>query len=110
VGPYLQQAAIAAVPLLHGSGTRFKILEALACMTPVISTTLGAQGLDLVPGESIMLADAGPDFAQTMINLLNDGARRSRLAQNGMKTLKNQYSFDANTQRMRQLVMELISE
>ncbi|MCP4525596.1 MAG: glycosyltransferase [Aestuariibacter sp.] len=110
VAPYLRRAAIAAVPLLHGSGTRFKILEAFACKTPVVSTTLGAQGLDLISGENIMLADTGPDFAQAIVSLLKHSPRRSRLAQNSSNILRNQYGFDANTQRIRQLVMEMMSK
>jgi glycosyltransferase involved in cell wall biosynthesis len=109
VAPYLRRATIAAVPLLHGSGTRFKILEAFTCETPVVSTTLGAQGLDLVPGESIMLADTGPDFAQAIVNLLKHSPRRSRLAQNGLNILRKQYSFDVNTQRIRKFVIQTIA-
>ena len=53
VRPYLHGALLAIVPLLHGGGTRLKILEALACALPVVSTTLGAEGLDTVPGRTL---------------------------------------------------------
>ena len=95
--PYFRRATIAVVPLLYGSGTRIKILEALACKTPVVSTTLGAQGLDLVHGVNIMLADTGLNFAKTLLNLLRDSTQRSKLAQNGMNILRDKYSFDLNT-------------
>jgi glycosyltransferase involved in cell wall biosynthesis len=108
IAPYLRRAAVAVVPLLHGSGTRFKILEAFACETPVVSTTLGAQGLDLTPGENILLADSGPDLAQAIVGLLTDKPKRARLARNGLNVLKKQYSFEKNSQRIRQLVEALV--
>lgn len=107
VAPYLGKATIAAVPILHGSGTRFKILEALSCAVPVVSTTLGAQGIDLVSGESAMIADSATEFAQAIINLLKDNSKRTRLAHNGLKVLKNNYNFDTNTQRIRQILEDL---
>jgi glycosyltransferase involved in cell wall biosynthesis len=109
--PYLRRATIAVVPLLHGSGTRFKILEAWACETPVVSTTLGVQGIDLTPGqEDVILADSGPDFAREVIALLQDGAKRSLLTQNGLNTLRNEYSFEVNTWRVQRLIEESIAQ
>ena len=110
VTPHLRRAVLTVVPLLQGSGTRFKILESLACQTPVVSTTVGALGLDLVPGESAMLADTEVDFAQTVVSLLKDGSRRSRLARNGLSILRDQYSFDVNTERLRKLIKEVMVE
>ena len=68
--PYLRHATIAVVPILHGSGMRFKILEALAAEVPIVSTTLGAQGIAVTHGESIMLADNPTDFANAILTLL----------------------------------------
>jgi glycosyltransferase involved in cell wall biosynthesis len=108
VVPYLRKATIAVVPLLHGSGTRIKILEALACETPVVSTTIGAQGLDLIPEKSILLADTGLKFAQMILHLLDDREKRSNMAQIGLNILRKRYGFDSNTKYIRQLITNLI--
>jgi glycosyltransferase involved in cell wall biosynthesis len=107
VVPYLRQATIAVVPLLHGSGTRFKILEALACELPIVSTTLGAQGINVLSGESAILADSGHDFAQAVVTLLKDAKKRAPLAQNGLTVLRKNYSFEVNTERIKRLVESL---
>jgi glycosyltransferase involved in cell wall biosynthesis len=108
VVPYLQLATVVVVPLLHGSGTSFKVLEALACRAPVVSTTLGARGLDL--GESIVIADRGPDFAQAIVSLIENAPKRLSLAQNGLRMIRSQHSFALNTERIRQLVIGLTAE
>jgi glycosyltransferase involved in cell wall biosynthesis len=66
----IARAKVAIVPLLAGSGTRFKILEAWAAATPVISTTIGAEGLGAVPGKHLAIADDAPAFAASVVNVL----------------------------------------
>jgi hypothetical protein len=61
--PELARAKVAVVPLLSGSGTRVKIIEAWAAGVPVISTTIGAEGLPYTAGEDILIADTGEEFA-----------------------------------------------
>jgi glycosyltransferase involved in cell wall biosynthesis len=107
---YLRQATVAIVPLFYGSGTRFKILEAWACETPVVSTTLGAQGINLVSGHSVILADSGTEFAHAIVGLLQDRKKRSQLAKNGLNRLKTDYGFEVNTQRIRQLIEAVLAK
>jgi len=71
--PYLCHAQVALVPLFFESGTRFKILEAGACGIPVVSTTLGAEGIDVVHGKNILIADEPADFADAVVRILGDG-------------------------------------
>jgi glycosyltransferase involved in cell wall biosynthesis len=79
--PHWRRAAIAIVPLLEGGGTRLKILEAAACGVPVVSTAAGAEGLDFVAGEEILIGAGAEDFAAGVARLLADaGARRSQAA------------------------------
>jgi polysaccharide biosynthesis protein PslH len=79
--PHWGRAAVAIVPLLEGGGTRLKILEAAACGVPVVSTAIGAEGLDFVAGEEILLGDGAEAFAAAVARLLGDaGARRSQVA------------------------------
>jgi glycosyltransferase involved in cell wall biosynthesis len=75
----LARAKLAVVPLLSGSGTRFKILEAWAASRAVVSTTLGAEGLDARDGEHLVIADDPEAFATAIARLLRDDALRARL-------------------------------
>jgi len=70
--PYLCHADVALVPLFFESGTRFKILEAGACGIPIVSTTLGAEGLPLQDGKEILIADEPEPFAQAIVRLVRD--------------------------------------
>ena len=79
--PHWREAAVAVVPLLAGGGTRLKILEAAAAGVPVVATSVGAEGLDFVNGEEILLRDGPAEFAGAVADLLGDeGARRRQAA------------------------------
>ena len=79
--PYLREAAVFAVPLRIGGGTRLKIFEAMAAGKAVVSTSIGAEGLDVRDGRDIILADTPPRFASAIISLLADADRRRQLGQ-----------------------------
>ncbi len=81
VEPHIAGAAVFIMPLRMGSGTRLKLLEALAAGKAVVSTTLGAEGYDLKPGEHLLLADTPADFAAAVLDLLADSGRRAALGQ-----------------------------
>ena len=70
--PYLKHAKVSIVPLRFESGTRFKILEAGICSIPVVSTTLGAEGLDVENGENIIIADSPAEFAKSILKIINN--------------------------------------
>jgi len=70
--PYWARAAVAVVPLLAGGGTRLKILEAAACGVPVVSTPVGAEGLDFAGGSEILIAQGAEEFARAVAKLLAD--------------------------------------
>ncbi|MEO3749483.1 glycosyltransferase family 4 protein [Streptomyces sp. B6B3] len=78
--PRLRAADLVVVPLRVGSGTRIKILEAFAHGVPVVSTTIGAEGLDAVPGEHLAVADTADGLARHCADLLTDPARRTTMA------------------------------
>jgi glycosyltransferase involved in cell wall biosynthesis len=79
--PHWARAAVAIVPLLAGGGTRLKILEAAACGVPVVSTSVGAEGLALEAGTEIRLCDEPERFAEAMVSLLTDREAARRQAQ-----------------------------
>ena len=94
VQPYLAAAQVAVVPLLTGGGTRLKILEALAMQRAVVSTTLGCEGISCVPGSHLLTADDATIFAQAVVALLGNEARRSCLGQAGRELVEKFYSWD----------------
>jgi glycosyltransferase involved in cell wall biosynthesis len=92
---HLAEAKVCLVPLLSGSGTRFKILEAWAAGRAVVSTTLGAEGLDARDGEHLLLADDPDDFADAVVRLLNDSPLRARLGDAGRALYQERFTWPA---------------
>ena len=90
----LARAKVAVVPLLAGSGTRLKILEAWAAAVPVVSTTLGAEGLGARDGESLLLADSGPAFAEAVSRLLACTELRKSLGAAGRLLLEKEFTWE----------------
>jgi glycosyltransferase involved in cell wall biosynthesis len=93
VRPYLARAAAFVVPLRIGAGTRLKILEAMAAGRAVVSTSVGAEGLELQPGQEFLLADSPTDFAAACTQLLGDHARRDRLGLMGRRAVESRYDW-----------------
>jgi glycosyltransferase involved in cell wall biosynthesis len=93
VAPYIEQASAVVVPLRIGGGTRLKIVEALAKGKPVISTRLGAEGLDVVDGEHLLLADEPADFADRVERVLGDPSLAERLGAAGRRLMEDRYSW-----------------
>jgi len=93
VRPHVAEAAVFVVPLRVGGGTRLKIFEALSMGKAVVSTTVGAEGLPLVPGEHYLRADEPADFARAVVALLRDPARRRRLGAAGRDLVEARYGW-----------------
>ncbi len=93
VRPYVNRATISIVPLRLGGGTRLKILESFSMGKPVVSTTIGAEGIEAVHGESIMIADDPRAFADTVVTLLRDEQLRRKLSRNGHETMMEKYEW-----------------
>lgn len=92
VAPYLAETAAFVVPLLSGGGMRVKILDAWSWGVPVVSTRLGAEGIDVRPGEDALLADTPDSFADACIRLLTDVDLRVRLGRAGRAAVEDRYS------------------
>lgn len=89
----LKEGTLEIVPLRIAGGSRLKILEAFAAKVPVLSTTVGAEGLNIENGTNIVLADTPATFADRCIELLDDSAKRARLVQAGRKLVEEQYDW-----------------
>lgn len=92
------------VPLRKGSGTRLKILEALALGTPVVSTTKGVEGLALRPGEELLVADTPAEFAAATLLLLSQPGLRAHLAAAGRRAVRQHYDWRTSGDRLDELL------
>lgn len=97
-------ANVAVAPLLRGSGTRVKIIEAWAFGVPVVSTTVGAAGLGAEEGENILTADSPMDFARAVISVLTDSDLAVRLAAAGRAKVERSYDREAVVASTREIL------
>jgi polysaccharide biosynthesis protein PslH len=104
VRPYLWGASLSIVPLRIGGGTRLKIYESMAAGTPVVSTTIGAEGLEVMDGQNILLADTPEDFAAACVQLLQKPDERARLAAAARELVTARFSWDAVADRFEQII------
>jgi glycosyltransferase involved in cell wall biosynthesis len=91
---YINNTSVFIVPLRIGSGTRIKILEAMAFGKPVVTTSLGCMGIEVSDGENILIADEPKDFARHVINLLRNKSERTRIGSNALRLINEKYKWD----------------
>jgi len=99
---------ISIAPLLTGGGTRLKILEAMAIGTPVVATSKGAEGLNVISGEHLLIADSADKFADCVIALLKDDALHDRLSVNGKLFVHENYDWKTAMPRFLDLVESIV--
>src|SRR6266516_2156381 len=110
VRPYLSRAAVVIAPLRAGSGTRLKILEALAVGKPVVSTRVGREGLAVADGEHLIVADDPVSFAQQTARLISDRRLADELGRRGRALVERQYSWSAIAGRLESFHSTLIQK
>lgn len=92
--PYLRRAAAAVVPLVYGAGTQFKVLEAMACGTPVVTTPQAAAPLAAVPGRDLLVTNDARDFAGNVLRLLEDPGLQQQLGRFGRSYVENHHNWE----------------
>jgi glycosyltransferase involved in cell wall biosynthesis len=96
VRPVVGQSELVVVPLRRGGGTRLKVLEAFGVGTAVVSTSVGAEGIDATSGRELVIADGPDQFAQAIVRLLGDAGERDRLARAARALAERKYSCAAS--------------
>ncbi len=103
VRPYMERAAAYVVPLRIGGGTRLKIFEAMAMEKPIVSTTIGAEGLPVQQGAEILLADTPADFAAAVLRVLTDEEFASHLGRSSAKLVREQFGWNRVARRFAEI-------
>jgi glycosyltransferase involved in cell wall biosynthesis len=109
VRPFYREAVAAVVPLNVGGGSRLKILEAMAAGVPVVSTTLGAEGLEVRHNKNILIADANKQLAEAIINLTENEAQRRELSDAGRALVASRYDWSSLGAALFRAYEELLS-
>ena len=100
VRPAVARAAVYVVPLRVGGGTRLKVLDAMAQGKAIVSTSLGAEGIEVTDGEQLVIADRPEEFAARVVGLLNDPARRLALGEAARKRVEERYAWTQLGERL----------
>jgi glycosyltransferase involved in cell wall biosynthesis len=108
--PYYRQSAACVVPLRAGGGTRLKILEAMALGRPVVSTTIGCEGLDVVDGEHLLIADNPAQFAEKTVRLLTDRQLYQHISTRGRELVETCYDWDKIAGRLMGVYTEMLAQ
>jgi len=108
--PYLQSALVSIAPLRYGSGMKGKIGEAMACGVPVVTTSIGAEGMDLRDHVDAMIADSAEEFADRIIRLYKDPELWEKLARNGRLRVQREWSPEEVDRRLQHLLANMAGE
>ena len=105
--PYYRKSSVCVVPLRAGGGTRLKILEAMALGRPVVSTSIGCEGLDVDDGEHLLIADSSEQFAEKTVRLLTDKTLYEHITTNARKLVVSRYDWDGIAEQLMQIYTEV---
>jgi sugar transferase (PEP-CTERM/EpsH1 system associated) len=110
VRPYYAEAQAVIVPLRVGSGTRLKILEAMAAGVPIVSTRLGAEGIDVIDGVHLVIADSGPEMVSAVDKLFASPEVRNRLVRAAWERVKSRYDWSVVGENLFSIYVDLLSK
>ena len=106
IRPYLRRATLAVAPMLYGAGVQNKVLEAMACGTPVVATGQAVAALQARPGQEVVVAEGAEALAQAILALLDDPARRERLGRAGRVYVEREHSWERIVARLEAVYRE----
>ncbi len=108
IRPHLWNSAVCVVPLRMGGGTRLKILESLAAGCPVVSTTVGAEGLDVKNGQDLLIGDDPQTFAHHVLKLIDEPLLAQSMSKFGMQKVEACYDWQAIAPRLEQIYQSVL--
>jgi glycosyltransferase involved in cell wall biosynthesis len=108
--PYMEQAALMVVPVRAGGGMRVRILEAFSHAMPVVTTSVGLEGIDARPDEDVLVADTPEMFARQVIRLLQDEGLQTRLAENSRRLAVRRYDWQVVLKEVEEIYQDIKRE
>jgi glycosyltransferase involved in cell wall biosynthesis len=105
---YFDESLIYVAPIKSGAGIKNKILEAWAMEKPVVATSMCCDGIDVAPGQDVLVADSAVEFAKSVINLLRDENLRRKLATNARKKVVDKYSWESQAAKFNTIYERVI--
>lgn len=108
VRPYTTKSSLIVVPMVSGTGIKNKILEAMAMAKAVVTTSMGASGIEVDDGENIIIADDPKDFAQKIIELINNNDLREEIGKNARELTEKRYSWENTTDLLNKIIQEIL--
>jgi sugar transferase (PEP-CTERM/EpsH1 system associated) len=110
IRPYLRTATIAVAPIQYGAGIQNKVLEAMACGAPVISTSQAISALEAQPGQDLLVADQPAEFAETILTLLDDRDQQRKLSAAGRRYVEQHHNWDHIAAQLEEIYLAAIDE
>jgi sugar transferase (PEP-CTERM/EpsH1 system associated) len=110
VRPYCQRAAVLVAPIRFGGGTRLKVLESLAMAKPLVSTSIGCEGIDVRGGEHLLLADSPDAIAAAVLQLLEDPCLAEAIGRRGRALVESRYSWPLVSDRLEAVLTEAVGQ
>ena len=108
VRPYLERTGICIVPLFIGGGMRVKILEVMSSGRPVITTSIGAEGIDYREGQDILIADDESGFIEKIHYLIENNGEKEKIINNGKRLIENEYTWEKVIFKYKKYIAEVI--
>lgn len=109
-GGFINSMGVMIVPLLSGSGIRIKIIEGMAAAKPIVSTTVGAEGINCTSGKDILLADSPEEFSDAVSELLKNKEKAVRMGAEARKLIEKAYNNDKIAARLEEFYRKIITE
>jgi glycosyltransferase involved in cell wall biosynthesis len=107
IRPYIQRATAAVAPITYGAGIQNKVLEAMACATPVVTTPQAISSIKAKPGEDVLVEQDPGNFARALLNLLNDPQQQQRLGQAGRKYVETHHQWNSVVTQLEEIYSNL---
>ncbi len=108
IRPYLQQATVAVAPITYGAGIQNKVLEAMACGTPVVATSKAVSALDILLGEDVLVADDAQQLARAVLQLLSSRDLQKKIGDAGRRYVENHHSWKAIAEKLEAIYWEAV--
>jgi glycosyltransferase involved in cell wall biosynthesis len=109
VRPYYCRAAVSVAPYRYGEGTKLKVLEAMACGVPVVTTRIGCQGINVQDGEDICVVETAEAFAEGVIGLLRNEEKRRAIGGRARQVIEQEYAWTTIMDDLEPKLVELVA-